>query len=181
MATRAQYEGYLNLPQVKAALDTIAWAEGANYNTLFGGGTFTGNQHPNKCITYKNTCSTAAGRYQFLFSTWKGLNLPDFSPRNQDIGALMLMDRRGSLAFVLSGNFEGGLRHGGLGKEWASLPFSPYGQPQKTLTQVLNYFNGALAVYGGSANVSMLPMASGGISGVAVAAGVLILVLLITE
>lgn len=164
MPTRAQYESYLDLPQIRAALDTIAWAEGADYNTLYGGGTFSGNQHPNRSITAGGYTSTAAGRYQFLTSTWRSLGLPDFSPRNQDIGALMLMERRGGLDEVLAGNFEAALRSGALGREWASLPFSPYGQTNRTVAQVMNYYNGALAVYGGTAapaaNVNYSPGSS---------------------
>lgn len=152
MATKAQIASYLNLPQAKAALDTIAWAEGANYNTLFGGGTFSGYaRHPNICIPYKNTCSTAAGRYQFLKGTWDSLNLPDFSPANQDLGALMLIDRRGALSKVISGDFQGAITSGALGKEWASFPYSPYGQTNRTLASIMSKYQGSLAAYGGSA------------------------------
>jgi len=153
MPSKEQYQNYLNLPQVKAALDVIAWAEGANYNTLYGGGSFSGSQHPNRAITAGSYTSTAAGRYQFLYSTWNGirnkLGLADFSPINQDIAALELINQRGGLSYLLNGDFEGMLRT--LGCAWASLPFSGCGQGEKTLSQVLNYFNGALSVYGGTA------------------------------
>lgn len=152
MPSYSEYQQYLTLPQVRATLDTIAWAEGANYNTLFGGGTFTiGGPHPNRQIPFRNTYSTAAGRYQFLKSTWDSLGLPNMSELNQDIGALMLIQRRGGLDEILAGDFAGALRSGALGKEWASLPYSPYGQTNRTESQVLNYYNGALAVYGGTA------------------------------
>lgn len=151
MATKSQIQSYLQLPQVKAALDTIAWAEGANYNTLFGGGTFSDfSRHPNRCIPYKNTCSTAAGRYQFLKGTWDSLNLPDFSPTNQDIGAVMLIDRRGALSKVVSGDFQGAITSGALGKEWASLPYSPYGQPVRSLSQIISKYQSFLANRGGA-------------------------------
>lgn len=152
MATKSQIQSYLTRPQIKAALDTIAWAEGAGYNTLFGGGTFNDySRHPNRCIPYRDTCSTAAGRYQFLKGTWDSLGLSDFSPANQDIGAVMLIDRRGALDEVLAGNFQGAVTSSALGKEWASFPYSPYGQTIRTLAGVMNYYNSALAVYGGSA------------------------------
>jgi muramidase (phage lysozyme) len=88
MPTAAKYRSYLQLPQVRAALDTIGWAEGGrSYNTLSGGGTFAGNQHPNRPITTGGYTSTAAGRYQFLYRTWieikDRLRLPDFSPVNR--------------------------------------------------------------------------------------------------
>jgi muramidase (phage lysozyme) len=162
-SSRSTLEGYLSLPECRAALDTIAWAEGANYNTIFGGGTFSGNQHPDQCIPYRNTCSTAAGRYQFLYSTWRGianrLGLTDFSPHNQDIAALALIEERGELAKLIRGDFEGMLR--GLGCLWASLPYSGCGQNQRSLSSTLNYYRSALAVYGG-ANV---PVGTGGDTG----------------
>lgn len=161
MASRAEYESYLNLPQVRATLDTIAWAEGADYNVMFGGGIFSGDQHPNDCIPFRDTCSTAAGRYQFLYRTWRGLGLPDFSPRNQDIGALMLIQQRGALDEILAGNFEAAMRSGALGREWASFPFSPYGQTIRTPEAVMNYYNAALAAYGGQVQGNYTPPTGG--------------------
>lgn len=181
MASLSEYKSWLSLPQVRAALDTIAWAEGANYNTLFGGGTFSDfSRHPNKCIPYKNTCSTAAGRYQFLFSTWQSLGLPDFSPANQDIGALMLIARRGALSQIIKGDFQGALTSGALGKEWASLPYSPYGQTNRTVSQVMSKFQSAL---GSPSNVNIPANLSSaaGVSTVAIAALGLIFILLITD
>lgn len=168
MASKEQYQAYLTVPQVRAFLDTIAWAEGGlSYNTLFGGGTFSGSQHPNRAITAGGYTSTAAGRYQFIFSTWieiKGrLGLADFSPANQDIAAVDLIAQRGQLSNLLAGNIEGVLR--GLGCAWASLPFSGCHQREKTLDQVLRYYNSALAVYGGAAPAAAsLPVSAGGSS-----------------
>ena len=145
MPTLSEYRSWVSLPQVRAALDTIAWAEGANYNTLYGSGTFSDfSRHPNRRITAGGYTSTAAGRYQFLHSTWAGLGLPDFSPANQDVGALMLIARRGALTQVLRGDFEGALTSGALGKEWASLPYSPYGQTNRTVAAVMAKFRSAL-------------------------------------
>jgi muramidase (phage lysozyme) len=87
-------------PARKAALDTIAYGEGTlgkdGYNTLFGHGKFEGfDKHPEQCIKFGNTCSTAAGRYQILDFRWKEIskqyNLPDFSPENQDKAAIALV------------------------------------------------------------------------------------------
>lgn len=150
MATLAQIQGYLQLPQIKAALDTIAWAEGANYNTLYGGGTFSDfSRHPNRLITAGGHTSTAAGRYQFLKGTWDSLGLPEFSPHYQDIGAVMLIARRGGLNDTLNNNFETAVRNGAYGKEWASFPYSPYGQTNRTLAQIMSRYNSRLLAYGG--------------------------------
>jgi hypothetical protein len=54
--------------------------------------------------------STAAGRYQFLNSTWNGLarqyGFENFSPQNQDVGALALLDQLGALDDVLKGDYN---------------------------------------------------------------------------
>lgn len=154
MATKIALESYLQLPQIRAALDTIAWAEGGkSYNTLYGGGTFTGSQHPNRAITAGGHTSTAAGRYQFLYSTWIGiktkLGLADFSPRNQDIAALELIDQRGQLGKLVNGDFEGMMQ--GLGCAWAALPYSTCRQKMRSLADTMIYYNSALRVYGGQA------------------------------
>jgi muramidase (phage lysozyme) len=160
MATREQYQQYLQLPQCKAALDTIAWAEGGiSYNTLYGGGSFSGNQHPNQAITAGSYTSTAAGRYQFLYSTWievkNRLGLSDFGPENQDIAALDLINQRGQLGKLINGDFEGMMQ--GLGCAWAALPYATCGQQRRPLDQTMNYYNGALSVYGGLGNPSSVP------------------------
>jgi Tape measure protein len=70
--------------------------EGADYNTIVGGGKFTDfSKHPG--IVGVRTAlgpSTAAGRYQFTKTTWnmvaKKLGLTDFSPASQDKAALWL-------------------------------------------------------------------------------------------
>lgn len=146
MPSYNDYLSYLRLAPVQAFLDTIAWAEGANYNTLFGGSTFNDySRHPNRAIRAGGYTSTAAGRYQFLFSTWAGiankLGLPDFSPRSQDIAALELINQRGALSYVLNGDIIRALKT--LGCAWASLPFSGCGQGERTVDAVVNYYNNA--------------------------------------
>jgi len=189
MPSYNDYLGYLSRPEVRATLDTIAWAEGANYNTLYGGGTFTiGGPHPNRAITAGRYTSTAAGRYQFLKSTWDSLGLANMSETNQDIGALMLINRRGALDEILAGDFAGALRSGALGREWASLPYSPYGQTNRTESQVLNYYNNALAALGGvgatvpvNVNTSPASLFGGTNNTVLIGLALLLFVVLVTD
>jgi muramidase (phage lysozyme) len=92
-------------------------------------------QHPNALVQVNSKIkSTAAGRYQFLHRTWSGLRMPDFTPQNQDIGAVKLMLRRNMVAPLLNGNLQQSIRNGNI--EWASLPGSPHGQPTKAMTRV---------------------------------------------
>lgn len=154
MPTLAQYESYLAMPTVGAFLDTIAWAEGGEYNKLFGGGHFSDySRHPNRAVTAGNYTSTAAGRYQFLYSTWAGianqLGLRDFSPHNQDIAALALINQRGQLGRVINGDLVNALH--GLGCAWAALPFSGCGQPQRSLASTQAYYDRDLQARRGGA------------------------------
>ena len=129
----------------RAALDMLADSrvEGANYNTMFGGGTFDtskGWKHPDKVITSGGYSSSAAGRYQFLTPTWelaaKALNLKDFSPESQDKAALYLMKKRGvNPSKPLS---ERDIYK--LGGEWASLPGGGYGQSRVSAKQALQIY-----------------------------------------
>lgn len=146
MSERQQLEKLLNDPNARKMLDLIANAEGVKhgYNTLFGNERVGSlKAHPNVRKQFKQTdgktnTTTAAGRYQFLKPTWDGLarqyGLTDFSPRNQDLGALALIKRRGALDDVLKGDYRSAVNK--LGKEWASLPSSPYAQPKKSWGQL---------------------------------------------
>ena len=70
--------------------------------------------------------------------TWNSLarryKLNDFSPRNQDLGAVALIAGRGALNDVLKGNYQAAVRK--LGEEWASLPGSPYAQGKRSWNDV---------------------------------------------
>ena len=136
-------------------LDSIAWAEGGvTYRTMFGGGQFDtskGWKHPDKVINAGGYSSAAAGRYQFMPSTWfmaaKALGLKDFSPINQDKAAIWLMDRR------LRGDSAEILRKEGLSNrvlnafsgEWAAVPNAMGGstlnQPHKKLQDFKDKYN----------------------------------------
>lgn len=146
MSNRQQFEGLLNNPNVRKALDIIAASEKAEYNTTFGGGTFDDfSKHPNIQKKFKQkdgkiNSSGAAGRYQFLKGTWDELQstygLNDFSPRNQDIGAIALLNRikgkdgKTALQSAIEGDFQGMVEKSG--GTWASFPSAPakYSQPK---------------------------------------------------
>lgn len=174
-ANASRYESALASPQARAFLDAIAWAEGGEYNIMYGGNRFSSYaQHPlqPRAIQTPYGPTSAAGRYQFERGTWDGaqraLGLPDFSPHSQDLAALYLIDERGQLDKLLSGDVAGVLH--GLGCLWAALPYSGCGQGQRSYDDTIRYYNGALAVYGGGGGSSnYLPSAGG--SPIAVAAG----------
>ena len=114
------------------------------YTVMFGGEHFDAPpwDHPNEPHTAGGYTSTAAGAYQFLAKTWRGLmvqyGFEDFSPGNQDLGAVALVAGRGALEDVKAGRLEAAIAK--CGKEWASLPGSPYGQPTRTLERARAVF-----------------------------------------
>jgi muramidase (phage lysozyme) len=155
-AKLSRYEKLLQQPQVRSLLDTIRYAEGtpgeAGYRTQFTGVQFDPNKrgwvHPRQVKgSSSGYRSDAAGAYQFLSPTWDGvqkeLGLSDFSPKNQDIAALRLIERRGALDPFLKGAKFGEVMNR-LSPEWASLPTSQgksyYGQPVKKLGDLYNYY-----------------------------------------
>lgn len=147
------FDTLLAVPNVQAFLRVIRAGESGQgddaYRMMFGGGLFQAPpwQHPREAITIRGLSSTAAGAYQFLARTWDILvgtyGFPDFSPTNQDKGAIALIAGRGALGDVVAGNFQDAVRK--CAREWASLPGSPYGQPVRTLAQALEVY----ATYGG--------------------------------
>lgn len=163
---RAYYESLLTNDNVRRFLDLIAYAEGADYNVLFGGSTFNDfSRHPDRVISAGGYSSSAAGRYQFLTDTWLGvansLGLTDFSPRNQDIGAISLLDESGALDRVLSGAITEAINRSA--PTWASLPDSSgrsvYGQPVRGLNELLSAFNRSPGASGVTAGGFVSPIA----------------------
>ncbi len=69
-------------------------------------------------------CSDAAGRYQFLSTTWRGVKgkvgARDFSPVNQDKAAVQLVRNRGAAADVEAGRIQRAIEK--CSWEWASFP-----------------------------------------------------------
>ncbi len=160
MATKATLEQAWKNPNARAFLDMISAAEGT---TKYGYYTLAGDSkllslaaHPNKVVYLRRKNkptipTTAAGRYQFLFRTWKDvatkLQLPDFGAHSQDIAALELIARRGGLNQVLRGDLKGAIN--AVRKEWASFPGAGYGQGERSLAYMQSKFSQALAQYGG--------------------------------
>jgi muramidase (phage lysozyme) len=147
MRTIEDYKKILQLPQIKSFLSLIGFSEGANYNTLFGGSTFTDySKKPTTIIHKSGYSSSAAGRYQIINSTWQqiqnNLHLPDFSPTSQDIAALYLIDRRNALDYIIKGNIEAAITT--LSYEWASFPPSRYNQPTRSMTTLLSKYKSFL-------------------------------------
>ena len=126
----------------RALLDTIAFTEGTRgrgqngYNVTFAYHYFTScTRHPNLRICAGGYCSTAAGRYQFLTTTWNGLGYANFGPANQDRAGMKLVSRRG--ANVPTGRALSATEFANtmnrISYEWASLPPGRYGQPSYSM------------------------------------------------
>jgi RHS repeat-associated protein len=155
--------------RVRAMLEALAWSEGTAGDSDSGYGRIVFgvvvkapnnpelvgqsnvhitdlSQHPNISVRFRQSkpnISTAAGRYQFLSRTWEGLGLPDFSSANQDIGAVILLKRRGAIQPLLDCDLDTAVAN--ARDEWASLPGSPYGQPTRAMTAFQKVYDDARA------------------------------------
>ena len=162
--------GYSTLqmsPEEKALKDTIAFAEGTytpdgGYNIRFGGERFDGyKQHPRLSKDFWQGSSDAAGRYQFLSSTFEEqaakLGLRDFSPYSQEVAARALIERRGvdpNVDYSAPDLFP--TMTDKLAPEWASFPYqgvspkgfgrgsSYYGQGGKSVDELRPFYIKAL-------------------------------------
>ena len=134
-----------------AWLDLISYAEGTRrdggrgYNVYYGGGTFDNTQgHPGRVLqpTQNSIPSSAAGAYQFMPDTWKGLGGGAMTPQRQDQYAYQLGLGRGVDFDTAPINAENVAL---LAPEWASLPTlegkSYYGQPVKSLEELSQFAN----------------------------------------
>jgi len=145
---------YKLTPARRALLNTIRYAEGTwkdgqdhGYTVIYGGGMFDDlSRHPDRTVVNRYS-SAAAGAYQFLPSTWKGvareLKLASFEPQHQDQAALHLAKRRGALTEI----DQRGLTKAAMAKlapEWASFPtfsgHSAYGQPVKSHQELASFY-----------------------------------------
>jgi muramidase (phage lysozyme) len=143
---RSDLQAALDNTNVVAFMKAIRLGEGtsddAGYYRIVGGGTFTDDaQHPNVRVwieRYKVN-STAAGAYQIINPTWRGLlkqyGFPDFSPDSQDQAAVALIAGRDALDDVIAGRFKDAVAK--CSAEWASLPGSSAGQRVEAYDAVL--------------------------------------------
>ena len=148
----------------QAFLDVIAACEGTagddGYRALFGY-TPTNRRlfdngyatHPNIKFPFVQTdgvmnYSTAAGRYQEVFPTFKRLSTKlgtvDFTPATQDRHALELIAENGALDDIDAGRLQAAIDK--CGGTWASLPSSHYPQPRRTY----EFASSAFTLAGGS-------------------------------
>lgn len=146
---------------VTAFLTTIATAEGTDreadpYGVCYGyrhtvrdfsdhpavTDEWRGESIANLGPRYAGMVSTAAGRYQIIKATWlrakRALGLSDFSPASQDAAAVWLIGQRGALDAIRRGDFAQAINT--CSTEWASLPGSTSGQPQRKLEQLAQVF-----------------------------------------
>ncbi len=131
-----------------AILSLIGNSEGTGscYNFMVGHKTFSSfAEHPNIAQPFGTQKSTAAGRYQFLYSTWQELveanDFSTFAPMNQDVAAIYYMETKGFVTptktlsrpeFVQAMN--------SLSYAWASLPPGRYGQPSKSMDEAWSIY-----------------------------------------
>nr|WP_229755500.1 glycoside hydrolase family 104 protein [Halomonas lutescens] len=130
----------------------LAYAEGTprfgyedGYNVIVGGETFESyDDHPRQLIWLPayEIHSSAAGRYQFLTRTWddlaKRFNLPDFTPANQDLGAVHLIRQCKALSLIHDGRIREAIH--ACRKIWASLPGAGYGQRELATDELLQVY-----------------------------------------
>jgi muramidase (phage lysozyme) len=142
---------------LQAFLRVIRYAEGTSsedgYNIQFTGtrfGSFA--DHPRRviCSYYsgRQLCSSAAGAYQFLETTWDdvagSIGAGDFRPEWQDRGAIELIRRAGALDDVLSGRVEEAISK--AAPVWASFPrwygdsYGEYGQSVVPMDELVQEF-----------------------------------------
>jgi lysozyme len=138
---------------VAAFLAMLRHSEGTDqyadpWGTYYGGAQFSDkSDHPaitgvEQAVDGPSGPTTAAGAYQIEETTWTDLggrsHYGDFSDDAQDRAALDLIERRGATSAMESGQFAQAVAL--LGKEWASLPGSPYGQPVNTLADLQSFY-----------------------------------------
>lgn len=134
----------------QALHDSIAFAEGTEdhskdgYDVMFSFKIMSScRNHPNQCHRYGSTCSTAAGRYQILKSTWdiakRARELDSFEPENQERAAEYLISNIRRVTVPQSRAMSASEFSNAMSKlsyEWASLPPGRHGQPNKSSSEM---------------------------------------------
>lgn len=152
----AYFNQYAN---VRAFAYMTMRAEGTlkhGYYTYFGGSRLPSlAAHPNRAVKIGRYTSSASGAFQFLSPTWAGLKaklgLTDFSEDSQNAAFVELLREKNALQVLLSGDFDRTVYL--VRKVWASFPGAGYGQGEKTMVQVREWYLSALNGSNGS-NIS---------------------------
>ena len=106
--------------------------------------------HPRKYTPYTDHAgeklqTSAAGAYQMIVGTYDALKkrgiMKDFSPSEQDKGAIELIREKGALKDIESGAFGTAITK--VRKIWASLPGSGSNQPEKSMTAARKWYSDA--------------------------------------
>lgn len=166
MPSKRQLMKLLQDARMKAFLDLLAHGEGTSYHeevkiprdqyriTFCNDGKIESfKDHPRKKCCNKVgdriICATAAGRYMFLQKTWdwiqEKLDLHDFSPLNQDLAALYLLNISGATAEILNNNIQQAIAKSS--RFWAPMPGNNYNQPQTKLDELLALYRKRLIFY----------------------------------
>lgn len=165
---------YFQNGYVKALAWAIMKAEGTTkhgYYTYYGGSRLSSLAwHPQKAVKIGSWTSSASGAFQFLTKTWNGLaaklGLTDFGENSQNAAFVELLRENNALDPILKGDFDTAIFR--IRKIWASLPGAGYGQGEKSLSQVRQWYNEALNGSGLSqsfqnSNVSTSAIGAGGV------------------
>ena len=142
---RIPLKAALTNANMRAFLRAIRLGEGTSdeggYRRVVGGGMFMDYaEHPNRRVwieRYK-VWSSAAGAYQMIGPTWRGLvkqyGFPDFTPECQDEAAVALIIEVRALEDAKAGRLEAAVAK--CSKLWASLPGSQAGQRTEAFASV---------------------------------------------
>lgn len=155
-------------PEVKAFMDAIAYFEvegGAplsEQSYYSNNGVETNQGYFNKAEATNGFPSSAGsrynvGRYQFKladYTDWQKTNPPmhNYTPVAQDLMCYWKLQYRGALSAIQSGDIRGAMLK--AGKEWASIPGSPYGQVHTSSDKWLGVYQQRLAYYKGKTGSS---------------------------
>ena len=154
-------------PETRAYLDLVAWKEVGH--SLNADGSPSGYRERNGVPGSRGLMPESAiadngtlprdelrynvGRYQMKLVDVEDMRnrydrkIDDFSPESQDRIAVAKMRDRGVMRELEQGDIRGAIERGG--KEWASLPGSPYGQVQRgyTVEKAVDYYEQRLAFH----------------------------------
>lgn len=150
---KKENEAYLNDPNVKAFLATISWAEGGDYDYMYGASPNRKNWRitdyslpPQKGFDGR---TTASGRYQINLKNWeengkKKMGLTDFSPKTQDLIAVEGLRQKGAIAAVISGDME--LAISKAAGTWNALPLGK-GKPNRVTDQPYKEYDDVIVMF----------------------------------